>query len=134
MFSSDWGCGRLCPTDWWHVDVVLHPCLGSARERCWRAAACLAKGPGTSGNSHVLWHRHPATRVLVLAQHFSVLAQKNIIELCYWFRVSGSCAIHQTRNPPGREQGIRRGLRRVSRRLGGLAGSHGAAENPRVNR
>lgn len=104
VFSSNLGCSRLCPTDWWwHIDLALHPCLGSGGERRWRAPACPAKGPGTSGNSHVLWHRHPATRVLVLAQLFSVLAQKNIIELFHWFTVSGSCAIHQTRNPPSRE-------------------------------
>lgn len=30
---------------------------------------------------HVLGHRHPAARVLVLAQHCSLLAQKNIMEL-----------------------------------------------------
>lgn len=64
---------------------------------------CPAKGPGASGYSHILWHRHPATCVLTLAQHFSVLAQKNIIKLFYCFTVSGSCAIHHTRNTTSRE-------------------------------
>lgn len=46
------------------------------------------QGLWSSGYSHILRHRHPATRVLMLAQHLSVLAQKNIIELFECFRFS----------------------------------------------
>lgn len=74
------------------IDGTLILCCVHARRGAGSSAGepsrCLAKGPGASGYSHILWHRHPVTCVLMLARHFSVLAQKNIIELFYCFRFS----------------------------------------------
>lgn len=93
--------------------------LGKAAVPCWVCAASVlgalrvpSKALQLLNDAHVLWHRRSAARVLVLAQHFSLLAQKNIIELFY-------CALFWVlvpfirQSPPPAEdskQGIRKGL------------------------
>lgn len=45
VFISDLGYGRLCPTEGWHIDFMLHLCLETGWEWCWRALQVPSRGP-----------------------------------------------------------------------------------------
>lgn len=61
---------------------------------------------------HVVWHRHPAARVLVLAGHSSLLAQKNRMELFSFALLRVLVPVIRQSPPPAEDskQGIRKGL------------------------